>query len=169
MPATIATPTQAQGLNAHTSTMTAVTQAQYGLPDVLHLEEVQQPQVGDNDVLLRVHAAGLHIGDWHVMTGEPRLMRITGFGFSAPKARVRGMDVAGIVESVGHNVTRFHAGDNVFGICDGAFAEYACARADKLAPKPTNLSFEQAAAVPTSVPRSRLFAAQARSRQASGC
>src|SRR5438309_3336526 len=84
------------------------------------------------------------------MTGEPRLMRIMGFGFRAPKARVRGMDVAGTVESVGKNVTRFQAGDDVFGICDGAFAEYACARADKLALKPANLTFEQAAAVPTS-------------------
>jgi NADPH:quinone reductase-like Zn-dependent oxidoreductase len=93
MPATLATPAQSQGLNAHTTTMKAVTQAQYGLPEVLQLEEVQQPPVGNDDVLLRVHAAGLHIGDWHVMTGEPRLMRIVGFGLRAPKARVRGMDV----------------------------------------------------------------------------
>jgi len=150
MPATISTPAQSQTLNAHTTTMKAVTQAEYGLPEVLHLEEVQQPLVGDDDVLVRVHAAGLHIGDWHVMTGEPRLMRIMGFGFRAPKARVRGMDVAGIVESVGKNVTRVQEGDHVFGICDGAFAEYAPARADQLARKPTNLTFEQAAAVPTS-------------------
>jgi NADPH:quinone reductase-like Zn-dependent oxidoreductase len=84
------------------------------------------------------------------MTGEPRLMCLMGFGFRAPKARVRGMDVAGIVESVGKNVTQFQSGDAVFGICDGSFAEYASARAGKLAPKPTNLTFEQAAAVPTS-------------------
>ena len=84
------------------------------------------------------------------MTGQPYLMRIMGFGFRAPKARVRGMDVAGTVEAVGKNVTRFQAGDEVFGTCDGAFAEYASARPDMLAPKPTNLTFEQAAAVPTS-------------------
>jgi len=84
------------------------------------------------------------------MTGEPRLMRIMGFGFRTPSARVRGMDVAGSVEAVGRNVTRFQAGDEVFGIGDGAFAEYACARPDKLGLKPTNLTFEQAAAVPTS-------------------
>jgi len=130
--------------------MKAIVQDQYGSADVLRLQEVQKPEVGDDDVLLRVHAAGVHIGDWHVMTGEPRLMRIMGFDFRAPKACVRGMDVAGSVESVGKNVTRFQAGDDVFGICDGSFAEYACARADKLAPKPTNLTFEQAAAVPTS-------------------
>ena len=130
--------------------MKAITQDEYGSADVLQLQEIQKPEVGDDDVFLRVDAAGVHIGDWHVMTGEPRLMRIMGFGFRTPKARVRGMDVAGTVEAVGENVTRFRAGDEVFGICDGSFAEFACARADKLAPKPTNLTFEQAAAVPTS-------------------
>jgi NADPH:quinone reductase-like Zn-dependent oxidoreductase len=103
-----------------------------------------------DDVLVRVRAAGLHIGDWHLMTGQPYLMRVIGFGFRAPKARVRGIDVAGVVETVGQNVTQFQAGDEVFGTCDGAFAEYAVARADMLAPKPANLTFEQAAAVPTS-------------------
>jgi len=101
-------------------------------------------------VLVRVHAAGLHIGDWHVMTGQPYLMRVMGFGFRAPKARVRGMDVAGVVEAVGATVTRFQAGDEVFGACDGSFAEHACAREATLAPKPATLTFEQAAAVPTS-------------------
>jgi NADPH:quinone reductase-like Zn-dependent oxidoreductase len=150
MTTTSMTPTQPSELNTHTTMMKAITQDEYGLPDVLHLQEIQKPEVGVDDVFLRVHAAGVHIGDWHVMTGEPRLMRIMGFGFRAPKARVRGMDVAGTVESVGRNVKRFQAGDEVFGICDGSFAEYACARADKLASKPTNLTFEQAAAVPTS-------------------
>ena len=136
---------------AHDTSMKAIVQDTYGSAEVLGLQEDRAPgQVGDDDVLLRVHAAGVHIGDWHVMTGQPYLMRIMGFGFRAPKARVRGMDVAGTVEAVGKNVTRFQAGDEVFGTCDGAFAEYACARADKLAPKPTNLTFEQAAAVPTS-------------------
>src|SRR5579864_6297469 len=150
MPTTTPTPTQSKELNSHITTMKAITQDEYGLPDVLHLQEIQKPEVGDDDVLLRVHAASVHSGDWHMMTGEPRLMRMIGFGFRAPKARVRGMDVAGTVEAVGRNVTRFQAGDEVFGICDGSFAEYACARAGKLASRPTNLTFEQAAAVPTS-------------------
>jgi NADPH:quinone reductase-like Zn-dependent oxidoreductase len=130
--------------------MKAIVQDQYGSADVLHLRDVDKPEVGVDDVLLRVHAAGVHIGDWHLMSGEPYLMRIIGFGFRGPKARVRGMDVAGTVEAVGQNVTRFQAGDEVFGTCDGAFAEYATAREDMLALKPTNLTFEQAAAVPAS-------------------
>ena len=150
MPTITPTPTQSKERNSHITTMKAITQDEYGLADVLHLQEIQKPEVGDHDVFLRVHAAGVRIGDWHMMTGEPRLMRIVGFGFRAPKARVRGIDVAGTVEAVGRNVTRFQAGNQVFGICDGSFAEYACARADKLASKPTNLTFEQAAAVPTS-------------------
>jgi NADPH:quinone reductase-like Zn-dependent oxidoreductase len=101
-------------------------------------------------VLVRVHAAGVHIGDWHLMTGQPYLMRVIGFGFRGPKARVRGTDVAGVVEAVGKTVTQFRAGDEVFGTCDGSFAEYASARQDMLATKPPNLTFEQAAAVPTS-------------------
>jgi NADPH:quinone reductase-like Zn-dependent oxidoreductase len=101
-------------------------------------------------VLVRVRAAGIHIGDWHVMTGLPYLLRVLGFGLRAPKVRVRGMDVAGTVEAVGKNVTQFCAGDDVFGTCEGAFADYACAPEDNLAPKPVNLTFEQAAAIPTS-------------------
>jgi NADPH:quinone reductase-like Zn-dependent oxidoreductase len=137
-------------LKAQATTMQAIVQDQYGSADVLKLQQVDKPAVGLDDVLVRVHAAGLHIGDWHVMTGQPYLMRIIGFGFRAPKARVRGIDVAGVVEAVGQNVTQFQAGDEVFGTCDGAFAEYALAREDMLAPKPANLTFEQAAAVPTS-------------------
>jgi NADPH:quinone reductase-like Zn-dependent oxidoreductase len=130
--------------------MKAVVQDRYGSPDVLELQEIDKPAIGDDDVLVRVHAAGVHIGDWHVMTGQPYLMRVVGFGFRAPKARVRGMDFAGTVEAIGKNVTRFQAGDEVFGTGYGSFAEYACARADRLAPKPANLTFEQAAAIPTS-------------------
>ena len=130
--------------------MKAIVQDRYGSADVLELTDIDKPVVGSDDVLVRVHAAGAHIGDWHLMTGLPYLVRILGFGFRAPKARVRGMDVAGRVEAVGTNVTRFQPGDEVFGIGDGAFAEYATARDDKLAPKPANLTFEQAAAVPTS-------------------
>lgn len=148
--AQIANPDQATSGDGHTKTMKAIVQDRYGSPDVLEVREVQKPRMGQDDVLLRVRAAGVHIGDWHVMAGRPYLMRIMGFGFRAPKARVRGMDVAGVVEAVGTNVARFQAGDEVFGTCDGSFAERACARQDKLAPKPATLAFEQAATVPTS-------------------
>src|SRR5687767_11258694 len=129
--------------------MKAIVQDRYGSPEVLELRDIDIPDVGDDDVLVRVHAAGVHIGDWHVMTGLPYLLRVVGFGLRAPKARIRGMDVAGKVEAVGNGVTRFKVGDDVFGTCDGSFAEYACAREEKLAHKPANLSFEQAA-MPTS-------------------
>ncbi|MFI5259329.1 MAG: NAD(P)-dependent alcohol dehydrogenase [Candidatus Limnocylindrales bacterium] len=130
--------------------MEAVVQDRYGPAEVLEIRDISRPQIGDNDVLVRVRAAGVHVGDWHLMAGKPYLMRIIGFGLRAPKARVRGMDVAGTVEAVGKNVTRFQAGDGVFGTCNGAFAEYASAPEDRLGPKPSNLTFEQAAAVPTS-------------------
>ena len=150
MPTTTLDHTTSTELDARATTMQAITQDHYGSAEVLKLQQVVKPAVGLDDVLVRVRAAGLHIGDWHLMTGQPYLMRIIGFGFRAPKARVRGIDVAGVVEAVGQNVTQFQAGDEVFGTCDGAFAEYALARADMLAPKPANLTFEQAAAVPTS-------------------
>jgi NADPH:quinone reductase-like Zn-dependent oxidoreductase len=130
--------------------MRAIVQDHYGETVDLRLEEIDPPQIGDDDVLVRVHAASVHIGDWHVMTGVPYLLRVVGFGFRAPKVRVRGMDVAGTVEAIGQNVTQFRTGDEVFGTCNGSFAEQASAPADTLAPKPTNLSFQQAAAVPTS-------------------
>jgi NADPH:quinone reductase-like Zn-dependent oxidoreductase len=100
--------------------------------------------------LIRLAAAGVHIGDWHLMTGQPYLMRVMGFGLRAPKARVRGMDAAGTVVAAGSEVLRPAVGDAVYGTCDGAFAEYATARGGTLAAKPATLSFEQAAAVPTS-------------------
>jgi NADPH:quinone reductase-like Zn-dependent oxidoreductase len=130
--------------------MKAIVQDTYGSPEVLELRDIDRPDIGDKDVLVRVHAAGVHIGDWHVMTGLPYLLRVVGFGLRTPKARVRGIDVAGKVEVVGKGVTRFQVGDDVFGICDGSFAEYAAARESNLAHKPVNLGFEQAAAVPTS-------------------
>ena len=138
-------------VTTHTA-MRAIVQDKYGgePADVLRLEEIDRPQVGDDDVLVRVHAASVHIGDWHVMTGLPYLLRVVGFGFRAPKVRIRGMDVAGTVETVGTNVTKFRADDEVFGTCDGSFAEYAATPQDTLAPKPANLTFEQAATVPTS-------------------
>jgi NADPH:quinone reductase-like Zn-dependent oxidoreductase len=129
------------------SPMKAIVQDKYGSSDGLRLVDIDAPVVGSDDVLLRVHAASIFIGDWHVMTGLPYLGRMA-FGLRRPKARVRGQDVAGRIEAVGRDVTRFQPGDEVFGACNGAFAEYAIARPDKLAPKPANLTFEQAATVP---------------------
>jgi NADPH:quinone reductase-like Zn-dependent oxidoreductase len=132
--------------------MKAIVQDRYGGPDVLEFSDIDQPIPNDNQVLVQVQAAGLHRGDWHVMTGLPYLIRLVvpDLGLRKPKVPVRGMDLAGRVEAVGPNVTRFQPGDEVFGWADGAFAEYAAAPQDQLAPKPTNLTFEQAAAVPTS-------------------
>jgi NADPH:quinone reductase-like Zn-dependent oxidoreductase len=132
------------------ASMQAITQDHYGSAEVLHYTTVTRPVPGENDVLIRVRAAGVHIGDWHLMTGQPYLMRIMGFGLRAPRSCVRGTDVAGTVVGVGAHVTGVRSGDEVFGTCDGSYAEYATARPGTLAPKPTNLSFEQAAAVPTS-------------------
>ncbi|MDH3290215.1 MAG: NAD(P)-dependent alcohol dehydrogenase [Gemmatimonadota bacterium] len=130
--------------------MKAIVQDTYGSPDVLQLRDIDTPVPGDDDVLVRVHAAGVDPGVWHVMTGLPYLIRIMGYGLRAPKTRVRGFDVAGRVEAVGKNVTRFEVGDDVFGMCNGSFAEYACAKEDACARKPANLTFEQAAVVPNS-------------------
>jgi len=130
--------------------MRAIVQDQYGETDVLRLEEIDKPQIGHNEVLVRIRAAGVHIGDWHVMAGLPYLLRVVGFGFRAPKVRVRGIDLAGTVEAVGQNVTRFQVGNDVFGTCEGAFADYAATPEDNLARKPADLTYEQAAAVPTS-------------------
>ena len=127
--------------------MKAIVQDRYGPADVLELTDIDTPAVGEDDVLIRVLAASAFIGDWHIMTGLPYVFRVIS-GLRAPKVRVRGQDVAGRVEAVGKDATRFQPGDEVFGTCDGAFAEYATARADKIAPKPVNLSFEQAATVP---------------------
>jgi NADPH:quinone reductase-like Zn-dependent oxidoreductase len=137
---------------AEVETMKAIVQDAYGSTDVLELREIEQPVPTDNEVLVRVHAAGLHRGDWHVMTGLPYLIRVVvpSLGLRKPKVLVRGMDVAGRVEAIGKDVTRFQLGDAVFGWCDGSFAEYASAPEDQLAAKPANLSFEQAAAVPIS-------------------
>src|SRR6202050_5290387 len=132
------------------TTMQAITQDRYGeAEDVLRLEEIARPAIGDEEVLLRVHAAGVDRGVWHLMTGLPYPVRLA-CGIRAPKTRVRGREVAGRVEATGPAVTALHVGDEVFGIADGSFAEYASARPGKLAPKPANLTFAQAAAVPVS-------------------
>jgi NADPH:quinone reductase-like Zn-dependent oxidoreductase len=124
-------------------------QERYGSADLLRLTRIALPEVADNEVLIRVHAAGLDRGAWHLMTGRPYLLRL-GFGIRGLKKPVLGREVAGTVVAVGPAVTRFSAGDEVFGIGPGSFAEYTVAREDKLARKPANVSFEQAAVVPVS-------------------
>jgi NADPH:quinone reductase-like Zn-dependent oxidoreductase len=119
----------------------------YGAADTLELRDIDQPEIADNEMLVRVHAAGVDRGVWHVMTGLPYPIRLAGYGLRAPKNPVVGMDMAGVVEAVGGDVTRFRPGDEVFGIGKGTFAEYTRALESKLAPKPANLSFEQAAVV----------------------
>ena len=130
--------------------MKAIVQDKYGSADVLEFRDIEKPVAGDDDLLIQVHAAGVDPGVWHLMTGLPYLVRIMGFGFSTPKIRVRGRDVAGTVEAVGKNVSQFRPGDLVYGICDGSFAEYVCAKPALFVHKPAKLSFEQAAAVPIS-------------------
>jgi NADPH:quinone reductase-like Zn-dependent oxidoreductase len=127
--------------------MKAIVQDRYGSPDVLAYGEVEKPEAGEGDVLVRVHAAGVDRGVWHLMAGLPYLVRIMGYGFRRPTKRVPGMDVAGIVEAVGSGVTRFRPGDRVFGEISGAYAEYASAPATSLEAMPANLGFEQAAAL----------------------
>jgi NADPH:quinone reductase-like Zn-dependent oxidoreductase len=132
------------------TTMRAVVQDRYGDLDVLELRDIDRPEPRENEVLVRVHAAGLDRGVWHVMTGLPYMIRLIGFGVRKPKVRVRGMDLAGRVEAVGDRVTRFRPGDAVFGWGDGSYAEYASVPEGNLAPMPPNVGFEQAAAVPIS-------------------
>jgi len=132
------------------TTMRAIVQDRYGTLDVLTPAVIARPELGEHDVLLRVHAAGLDRGTWHLMTGQPYLMRVIGFGFRRPKNRVPGLDVAGTVEAVGPAVTRFAVGDEAYGVARGSYAEYAATHEDKLARKPANVSFEQAAVVPVS-------------------
>jgi NADPH:quinone reductase-like Zn-dependent oxidoreductase len=128
--------------------MKAIVQDEYGSADVLRLEDVETPVAGHGEVLIRVIAASAFIGDWHVMTGTPYAIRLVS-GLRKPKQRVRGQDVAGTIEAIGDEVTAFRSGDEVFGVGNGTFAEYATARSDKIASKPVNLGFEEAATVPT--------------------
>jgi NADPH:quinone reductase-like Zn-dependent oxidoreductase len=131
-------------------TMKAVVRDAYGSVDVLRLGDIAKPVAGEGEVLVRVLAAGVDQGVWHLMAGMPYVMRLAGFGVRAPKNPSLGYDVAGRVEAVGDNAGRIQPGDEVFGTCRGSFAEYAVARADRLASKPDKVSFEQAAATPTS-------------------
>jgi NADPH:quinone reductase-like Zn-dependent oxidoreductase len=130
-------------------TMKAIVQDRYGGPEALELAEIDRPSLGDRDALVRVHAASIHFGDQMIMRGEPKLFRPI-YGFGKPRNRVPGLDMAGTVEAVGTGVTRFGPGEEVFGTCTGALAEYVGTPEDKLERKPSNLTFEQAAAVPTS-------------------
>lgn len=134
---------------AAASTMQAIVQDAYGSVDVFRVAQIARPDVADNEVLVRVHAAGLDRGVWHTMAGKPYAIRPV-IGLRAPRNPVPGRDVAGTVVARGSAVTGFAVGDEVYGIGDGTFAEYTVARESKLAHKPANLSFEQAAIVPVS-------------------
>lgn len=128
--------------------MKAIVQNAYGSPETLQLQEIDKPEVKETEVRVRVRAAALNAGDYFSMRGSPWIVRLM-VGFPKPKNYILGWDVAGHVDEVGRNVKRFHPGDTVFGSCQGALAEYACAAEEQFAIKPTNLTFEQAAAVPT--------------------
>jgi len=137
------TPTQPEG------TMRGILQDAYGSADVFRLARIRIPEAADKQVLVRVHAAGLDRGTWHLMAGQPYVLRLA-LGLRKPKNPVPGLDLAGTVVAVGSAVTRFSRGEEVFGTGHGSFAEYTVAPEDQLALKPANLSFEQAAVVPVS-------------------
>jgi NADPH:quinone reductase-like Zn-dependent oxidoreductase len=125
----------------------AIVYHRYGPPDVLQCEEIEKPTPGDDEVLIKVRAAAINPVDWHFMRGEPRMVRLF-FGLRKPKKTGIGVDVAGQVEAVGRNITEFKPGDEVFGQCWGALAEYVCTTQSKLVTKPRNVSFERAASAP---------------------
>jgi NADPH:quinone reductase-like Zn-dependent oxidoreductase len=126
--------------------MKAIVQDKYGSRDVLRLMDIDKPSPNADEVLIRAHAAAVNIGDWHLLRGVPYVMRAV-VGLRKPKREIPGTDIAGRVEAVAKNVKQLQPGDEVFGWCEGAFAEYACAPANNFLPKPANLTFEQAAAV----------------------
>ena len=130
--------------------MRAIVQDTYGSAEVLRLGEIERPEVGDDEVLVRVHAAGLDRGVWHMMTGLPLMIRVMGFGFRGPKTRVPGNDFAGRIGVLGKNVGGLEEGEEVFGVSLGTFCEYVSVSSDRIERKPANLTLEQAAAVPTS-------------------
>ncbi len=132
--------------------MKAIVYKKYGSPDVLHLEEVKKPAFDEEKVLVKVYAASINAGDWHLLTADPFPMRLMGVGLFQPNNTILGADVAGQVEAVGKNVKQFHPGDavfgDIFGLGSGSFAEYVSVPESALALKPSNISFEEAAAVP---------------------
>lgn len=141
-----------QPVSAKPQTMQAMTRSNYGTPDVLKLETVARPTPDADEVLVRVHAAGVSIGDHHVVTGKPYIIRLSPHGgLFRPRNRVPGQAMAGVVVAVGADVTTFEVGDEVFGDVIGAFAEYVAIAVNRIAPKPSNLSFEEAACVPWAV------------------
>lgn len=146
----VATKIEKRATDPRHLTMKAVVRDEYGSADVVHLGVIATPEIGDDEVLVKVHAAGLDRGVWHLMAGLPYMVRLVGYGLRKPKNPVLGSDLAGVVEAVGKNVTRFRRGDEVFGFGAGAFAEYARAKENTLVFKPANLTFEQAAALPIS-------------------
>jgi len=125
----------------------AIVQDRYGPPEDLRVKDIHEPVVGDRDVLLRVRAAGVNPLDWHYVRGAPYVARLS-MGRPRPKVGIRGVDVAGRAEAIGKDVTHLRPGDDVFGWCDGAFAEYASAPEDHFVAKPANMTYEEAAAVP---------------------
>ena len=130
--------------------MKAIVYTKYGSPDVLELKEVEKPTPKENEVLIKVRAASVNPLDWHYLRGKPLFMRLMGAGLLKPKNKILGVDIAGRVETVGRNVKQLHPGDEVFGGSEflGGFAEYVCVSENKLALKPANITFEEAAAVP---------------------
>ena len=135
------------GVSTTGGLMKAIVQGTYGRPEaVLGIQDLAKPVVKEGEVLVRVQAASVHVGDWMLVTGVPYIAR-PAYGLSKPKSPVPGTDIAGTVEAVGNGVTQLRPGDEVFGWCTGAFAEYACAAEDHFVLKPANLTFEQAAAV----------------------
>src|SRR5215203_2904948 len=129
--------------------MKAIVQERFGSPDVLQFVDIDPPQPGPDDVVVRMHAAALNPYDWHMLRGDPYVARLLGgVGLTRPKQPVAGADGAGVVQAVGENVRHVRRGDEVIGWFDGSFAEYAGAAADRVVPKPASLTFEQAAAVP---------------------
>ena len=126
--------------------MKAIAYSAYGSADVLKIADVEKPAPADDEVLIKIRAASINAPDWRVMSGRPHVMRLM-FGLRKPKIRP-GIDMAGLVEAVGKNVTQFKPGDAVFGVCKGAFAEYGCTKETRLVAKPDNVTFEQAAATP---------------------
>src|SRR3989440_10404101 len=132
--------------------MKAIVYTEYGSPDVLQFKEVEKPTPKDNEVLVKVHATSVNAGDWHLLRAKPFLMRLMGYGLLKPKHTILGSDIAGRVEAVGRNVKQFQSGDEVFGNTAkygfGGFAEYVSVPENALVLKPTNISFEEAAAVP---------------------
>lgn len=132
--------------------MQAIVQDVYGAApeDVLRVEEIEVPAPGSGQVLVRIHAASVDRGTWHIMTGLPYAIRLAGFGVRRPKSASPGRSLAGVVESVGPDVADFQTGDEVYGIAPSSFAQFAVVGVDKLARKPANTTFEQAATVPIS-------------------